>query len=264
MPREGHDKATTITNFTSINFNPRAPRGARQVVSPYSPAAKKHFNPRAPRGARPLSGTMPVITRPISIHVPREGHDAADTGTTGHQGISIHVPREGHDVTVSVNRGFNLRFQSTCPARGTTRSGVTIENITDDFNPRAPRGARPNTARLKPPEGVISIHVPREGHDKYHRHKAHEHPISIHVPREGHDSAVFRNTAAVGKFQSTCPARGTTAVFRNTAAAGKFQSTCPARGTTANMHNFFVQICARVTNIPLKGMPYLQKTYVSI
>lgn len=44
----------------------------------------------------------------------------------------------------------------------------------------------------------------------------------------------------------------------------KFQSTCPARGTTANMHNFFVQICARVTNIPLKGMPYLQKTYVSI
>ena len=66
--------------------------------------------------------------------------------------------------------------------------------------------------------------------------------ISIHVPREGHD---------VNKFVAL-------------AILPSFQSTCPARGTTANMHNFFVQICARVTNIPLKGMPYLQKTYVSI
>ena len=66
--------------------------------------------------------------------------------------------------------------------------------------------------------------------------------ISIHVPREGHDAVVDKQLKT----------------------ADGFQSTCPARGTTANMHNFFVQICARVTNIPLKGMPYLQKTYVSI
>ena len=66
--------------------------------------------------------------------------------------------------------------------------------------------------------------------------------ISIHVPREGHDVERLKTTHV----------------------AHAFQSTCPARGTTANMHNFFVQICARVTNIPLKGMPYLQKTYVSI
>lgn len=43
-----------------------------------------------------------------------------------------------------------------------------------------------------------------------------------------------------------------------------FQSTCPARGTTANMHNFFVQICAKVTTIPLKGMPYTRKMHVSL
>ena len=83
---------------------------------------------------------------------------------------------------------------------------------------------------------LISIHVPREGHDDK------DVEISIHVPREGHDPLLMA---------SIFPSLG-------------FQSTCPARGTTANMHNFFVQICARVTNIPLKGMPYLQKTYVSI
>ena len=34
----------------------------------------------------------------ISIHVPREGHDAGDiTAPIAFFAISIHVPREGHD-----------------------------------------------------------------------------------------------------------------------------------------------------------------------
>ena len=85
--------------------------------------------------------------------------------------------------------------------------------------------------------------MPREGHDDTTaKVTVLQAQISIHVPREGHDKA-----AGFGRVADAI-----------------FQSTCPARGTTANMHNFFVQICARVTNIPLKGMPYLQKTYVSI
>ena len=90
---------------------------------------------------------------------------------------------------------------------------------------------------------TISIHVPREGHDTQNiSDQIEQAHISIHVPREGHDKEL--SMVSMPFFL--------------------FQSTCPARGTTANMHNFFVQICARVTNIPLKGMPYLQKTYVSI
>lgn len=66
------------------------------------------------------------------------------------------------------------------------------------------------------------------------------------------------------QFKSSAPRGAQIFKLVNTIIVNTFQSTCPARGTTANMHNFFVQICARVTNIPLKGMPYLQKTYVSI
>ena len=84
--------------------------------------------------------------------------------------------------------------------------------------------------------------MPREGHDLCADTYGQGYIISIHVPREGHDFGS-------GQHNKNTP---------------EFQSTCPARGTTVNMHNFFVQICARVTNIPLKGMPYLQKTYVSI
>ena len=56
------------------------------------------FNPRAPRGARPEYNPIENYDRKISIHVPREGHDAVTTGDFARMAIiSIHVPREGHD-----------------------------------------------------------------------------------------------------------------------------------------------------------------------
>ena len=56
-------------------------------------------------------------------------------------------------------------FLSTCPVRGTTR------------------GKKPlNYWR------IISIHVPREGHDFELYYQVAGFFISIHVPREGHDS----------------------------------------------------------------------------
>ena len=58
------------------------------------------------------------------------------------QVISIHVPREGHDNIEADPDGVFYIFQSTCPARGTTK---IMLNICPGFS--------------------ISIHVPREGHD---------------------------------------------------------------------------------------------------
>ena len=154
--------------------------------------AQGHFNPRAPRGAR--QQYSPVLP--------------------GLYLISIHVPREGHDGLVSPPPTSTLGFQSTCPARGTTYTDVNSKG-----------------------NEVISIHVPREGHDqllfsqlnrppyfnpraprgaRLHAGKRHVKlvAISIHVPREGHDRLIFLPTAAVLRFQSTCPARGTTASQR--------------------------------------------------
>ena len=177
----------------------------------------------------------------ISIHVPREGHDKKIIVAGSLVLISIHVPREGHDYAFAPFAAMPV-----------------------NFNPRAPRGARhPGASRCSWAD-AISIHVPREGHDRPLEGCDEGLFISIHVPREGHDLSTARSGSSVSLFQSTCPARGTTDYLSPIAHRQAFQSTCPARGTTANMHNFFVQICARVTNIPLKGMPYLQKTYVSI
>ena len=38
---------------------------------------------------------------PISIHVPREGHDFYKQDYQDQHGISIHVPREGHDDVIN-------------------------------------------------------------------------------------------------------------------------------------------------------------------
>ena len=103
---------------------------------------------------------------------------------------------------------------------------------------------------------VISIHVPREGHDLATTEAEYNPIISIHVPREGHDRTMTTIFRLAKQFQSTCPARGTTGTaypvlwtgsmnFNPRAPRGArrlvspppistlgFQSTCPARGTT--------------------------------
>ena len=80
--------------------------------------------------------------------------------------ISIHAPREGRDVG---------------------QGG--IPSLSPYFNPRAPRGARPN--RVFNPCNSSNI--------------------SIHAPREGRDVIIAFYFGTQSQFQSTRPARGATA-----------------------------------------------------
>ena len=140
------------------------------------------------RGTTPCPGG-PSASREISIHVPREGHDAAKEGPPAgipyfnpraprgarqaglddgglHGVISIHVPREGHDSFIC----------------------MALSRYWSNFNPRAPRGAR-RDLKVYVKIGLL---------------------ISIHVPREGHDFSYSCTMSVALIFQSTCPARGTT------------------------------------------------------
>ena len=95
-PRGARPSKNDGIHIQSNYFNPRAPRGARR---PLCILHKNHgdFNPRAPRGARRRDQNAPYTVQNISIHVPREGHDAGDIEVNCPAAISIHVPREGHD-----------------------------------------------------------------------------------------------------------------------------------------------------------------------
>ena len=124
-------------------------------------------------------------------------------------------------------------FQSTCPARGTTFKNAVDLFINSSFQSTCPARGTTGVGFTDNMGGVISIHVPREGHDRLRARYRRSHRISIHVPREGHDEQERQALITSTLFQSTCPARGTT--FKNAVDLfinSSFQSTCPARGTT--------------------------------
>ena len=145
-----------------------------------------HFNPRAPCGARHRYDSW-TVRRNISIHVPRAGHDQCyRCSDPGGKDFNPRAPC-GARPEDNPEIWEDLKFQSTCPVRGTTtfvnkrasilKISIHVPRAGHDklssffhciilyFNPRAPCGARPVWATIAPLRGRISIHVPRAGHD---------------------------------------------------------------------------------------------------
>ena len=177
-----------IRRFLPKDFNPRAPRGARRSLRRNRNAPKYHFNPRAPRGARLKVSSPQCSHGGISIHVPREGHDGIDVADVLRvRHFNPRAPRGARPIRTLRFRGI-ISFQSTCPARGTTA-----------------------TEWWTLPRRSISIHVPREGHDRCCRRcRTDRHNFNPRAPRGARQISVF-DYAFKFPFQSTCPARGTTA-----------------------------------------------------
>ena len=73
-PLAGRDKRFTCLRVRIIDFNPRAPRGARRKRVPIL-LVMSYFNPRAPRGARRRAGLLRPSELGISIHAPLAGRD---------------------------------------------------------------------------------------------------------------------------------------------------------------------------------------------
>ena len=142
-PREGGDHGREWRSIRHGHFNPRPPRGGRHHGREWRSIRHRHFNPRPPRGGR-RNG---------------QSHEA------GIMTISIHAPREGGDRTDGWTLATGRIFQSTPPARGATNYCPNCGAKMDDFNPRPPRGGRPEIRFLRGRLKFISIHAPREGGD---------------------------------------------------------------------------------------------------
>ena len=165
MPREGHDNNQMLKAKNIANFNPRAPRGARRNI--FLPICNmSQFQSTCPaRGTTTTKCSRQRISL-ISIHVPREGHDViyfcrfvichnfnprAPRGARllplkmfrrRSQRFQSTCPARG-TTTLWHSRLIRYRpFQSTCPARGTTHRHLVLHGKDCHFNPRAPRGAR--------------------------------------------------------------------------------------------------------------------------
>ena len=145
--------------------------------------------------------------------------------------ISIHAPREGGDDTVS------------CPAVGSCCH----------FNPRPPRGGRPQRFGPKarpaafqstpPARGAtiimeqslqelcrISIHAPREGGDYGGHYEKPVLSISIHAPPRGGRRYPHRHSGAGRYFNPRPPRGGATTAIRIPTTCSSYFNPRPPRG----------------------------------
>ena len=145
-PHTGRDVLIFVLTGLDIDFNPRAPYGARQRLRKCTGSWQKFQSTRPIRGATRCYDPVRQ-RRHISIHAPHTGRDAAFNVSQGQRRpISIHAPHTGRDIRPSMaifmplyfnprapygarhlcRIQVNLRpaFQSTRPIRGATRHGV--------------------------------------------------------------------------------------------------------------------------------------------
>ena len=142
-PREGCDSDVLAQALPGREFQSTHPaRGATRQWQTTSTQGS-YFNPRTPRGVRQIRGGRHLARRPISIHAPREGCDSRcpqpELPKTQFQ--STHPARGA--TRISTHCCVTCTFQSTHPARGATRCSRGCLDTRSNFNPRTPRGVRP-------------------------------------------------------------------------------------------------------------------------
>ena len=155
-----------------LNFNPRAPCGARPVVR-FGGSCCIYISTHAPLAGRDiLIADASEVLRNISTHAPLAGRDAYSAAPAPVNVISTHAPLAGRDPSPAALRSSNcfyfnprapcgarrvyrvaavgggLVFQPTRPLRGATGERIQKLQMGKNFNPRAPCGARPGLRTL--------------------------------------------------------------------------------------------------------------------
>ena len=170
----------------TLDFNPRAPRGARPVNVDKKVRRVLFQSTRPARGAT-LQCSVDLAALGISIHAPREGRDPNPLRPQPkRKNFNPRAPRGARLYRLRILEG-DLIFQSTRPARGATVFIFLFILFLYYFNPRAPRGAR----------------------QKQRQPDQHGNEFQSTRPARGATGSNYqRETEA--EFQSTRPARGAT------------------------------------------------------
>ena len=160
-------RQTTLCNiFIGITISIHSPRVGRDNCKMALKTLLLRFQSTRPVRGETSAHVLVRVAVAISIHSPRQGRDIEQSkGLLGQGLISIHSPRVGRDVRLRrfgvageisihsprMGRELMIRgttptftlFQSTRPAWGETVMVCASGRCRADFNPLAPRGARP-------------------------------------------------------------------------------------------------------------------------
>ena len=142
--------------------------------------------------------------------------------------ISIHASRGGSDSAVGNHRGLTMGFQSTLPAGEATMPPYKVVYIFHNFNPRFPRGKRPQSPALPPAAAKFQSTLPAGEATAVKVSRLSVRQISIHASRGGSDKIAPMKGADITIFQSTLPAgEATLMTFTLTASSSYFNPRFP-------------------------------------
>ena len=187
------------------------------------------------QSTRPLRGATEHITcfdfcLNISIHAPLAGRDVPDIPRPRLYVISIHAPLAGRDIVFPPALICIDDFNPRAPCGARHKIGSLIRNFMH-FNPRAPCGARPrrpiSTSGMRnfnprAPCGARLVLVRR----------CCVKCISIHAPLAGRDCAPPPAPACTHHFNPRAPCGARQGEIARWYSRSEFQSTRPLRGAT--------------------------------
>ena len=187
-PRAGRDGCWRAPKAPTMNFNPRAPCGARLAGGALKSFRSGFQSTRPVRGA--TFKRFPRFTSVIPFQSTR--------------------PVRGATRTTCLRKLRNL-FQSTRPVRGATLQ-VCPSASYSVISIHAPRAGRDHNGKCKPAETVgISIHAPRAGRDLAGGAlKSFRSGFQSTRPVRGATARQAPPAARYNRFQSTRPVRGAT------------------------------------------------------
>ena len=172
-----------------------APLAGRDSIVKFNNRFHVNFNPRAPCGARPVTTHSKVAALLISTHAPLAGRDCRLTPYRSCIAmISTHAPLAGRDSARRLEgqhrRNFNPR--APCGARRAACCGERCEKI---FQPTRPLRGATHAEHARRLMVVISTHAPLAGRDCDADDLFEDCRISTHAPLAGRD----RKEGAYGK-----------------------------------------------------------------
>ncbi len=171
--------------MSAIKISIHAPREGGDPVSAQYQQQTPNFNPRPPRGGRHSKNSSFCARLVFQSTPPARGATIQSRTAESTGSISIHAPREGGDYSMlrSHRRGY---YFNPRPPRGGRPQSLMLYNLQYQFQSTPPaRGATQMSCTfllLK----VISIHAPREGGDRCRQaHPAFAFHFNPRPPRGG-------------------------------------------------------------------------------
>ena len=189
------------------------------------------FNPRSPRGERRSNNRVQGWLDIFQSTLPARGATANNAAGDFYITISIHAPREGSDFTLPLAMSWIQDFNPRSPRGERPQTLITV-SLVSHFNPRSPRGerlsARYIVRRLTPFQSTL----PARGATR---------PFSLRCPRcrhfnprspRGERRGSTRSVCARRNFNPRSPRGERQGAYVNRMMSERFQSTLPARGAT--------------------------------